>query len=368
MSGWPRVSNAGEIPSPALLLDEERIEANLERMIGLAGDPGRLWPHIKTHKLPQIMRRQVELGIMRCKCATIAEAEMAAEAGAREILFAQQPVGPNVERLLALVRKFWNIEFSTLADDEGAARALGAAAQRLGCRIGVLLDLDVGMGRTGIAPDARAVALYRVVASLPALRPAGLHAYDGHLHQADVEVRREACENAFAPVRKLREELERLGLAVPRIIAGGTPTFAIHAARADVECSPGTAVLWDAGYGSKLPDLPFQPAATLLTRVVSKPNVGRLCLDLGHKAVASEMPQPRAIFPELPDAKAVSHSEEHLVIETGRAGEFRVGDELYAIPWHVCPTVALHAEAWVVKGGRAVERWPIAARARRLTV
>ena len=155
---------------------------------------------------------------------------------------------------------------------------------------------------------------------------------------------------------------------MPRIIAGGTPTFAIHAAHPEVECSPGTAVLWDAGYSAKVPDLPFQPAAVLLTRVVSKPGGNRICLDLGHKAVASEMPPPRAIFPALPDARAIAHSEEHLVIESERAGELPIGAVLYAIPWHVCPTVALHSEAWIVKGGRAVERWPIVARARRLTV
>jgi D-serine deaminase-like pyridoxal phosphate-dependent protein len=127
-------------------------------------------------------------------------------------------------------------------------------------------------------------------------------------------------------------------------------------------------VLWDAGYGTKQPDLPFIPAAVLLTRVISKPGENRLCLDLGHKAVASEMPHPRVIFPALPDATAISHSEEHLVIESAQAGDYAVGQALYGIPWHICPTVALHSEAWLVENGRACERWPIVARARRLTI
>ena len=142
----------------------------------------------------------------------------------------------------------------------------------------------------------------------------------------------------------------------------------MYARREDVECSPGTCVFWDAGYARNLPDLDFLPAAVLLTRVVSKPTPNRLCLDLGHKAVASEMPHPRGVFLDLDDAKPVVHSEEHLVIETSRADHFAVGDCLYGIPWHICPTVALHREAVVVRKGRAEERWKVIARDRALTI
>jgi D-serine deaminase-like pyridoxal phosphate-dependent protein len=175
-------------------------------------------------------------------------------------------------------------------------------------------------------------------------------------------------EAAFAPVLAFRQQLESAGLPVPVLVAGGTPTFPFHAEQKDRECSPGTTVLWDFGYGDKHVDLPFLPAALLLVRVVSKPGANRLCLDLGHKAVAAENPHPRVRFIELPDAPAVSQSEEHLVIETPRAAEFAVGDTLHGIPRHICPTVALHSEAVVVRGGAAVDRWPILARARKLTV
>ena len=130
----------------------------------------------------------------------------------------------------------------------------------------------------------------------------------------------------------------------------------------------GTVVLWDAGYGTNIPDLGFLPAAVLLARVVSKPSANRLCIDLGHKAVASEMPHPRVILQNVPEARPVIHSEEHLVVETPAADRFRVGDVVYGIPWHICPTVALHQEVWVIHEGRATERWPIPARGRRLTV
>jgi D-serine deaminase-like pyridoxal phosphate-dependent protein len=224
------------------------------------------------------------------------------------------------------------------------------------------------MHRTGIAPGPGAVDLYRTLAASPGVRAAGLHMYDGHVRGPDVDARRRASDAAFAAVREMREALAAAGLDVPSVVAGGTPTFPFHAARDGVECSPGTTVFWDAGYASSLPDLPFEPAIVLLTRVVSRPTPDRLCLDLGHKAVASENPHPRVTLFGLEDATAVGHSEEHLVLETARAGDFPVGTPLYGVPWHVCPTVALHDQAVVVRDGRAAGRWRVVARARTLTI
>lgn len=365
---WYVVCNSADVPSPALLLYPDRIEENLHRMIRMAGGVERLRPHLKTHKLPELVRRQLALGLTRFKCATIAEAEMAAQAGAPDVLLAYQPVGPNVARLLKLIRTFPPTRFSTIADDEDALRALSAASAGSGISVEVLLDLDCGQHRTGVAPGPQAVELYRLIAGLPGLKPAGLHAYDGHLHQTDPAIRAEACEPAFAPVRRLQEELVRTGLTVPRIVAGGTPTFPMHAARGNVECSPGTCVLWDHGYATRLPDLDFLVAATLLTRVISRPGKDLLCLDLGHKAVASENPPPRVHFPDLPEARPVAHSEEHLVVETPCANAHPVGSCLYGIPWHICPTVALYGTAVVIREGLAAGQWQITARSRSLTL
>ena len=127
-------------------------------------------------------------------------------------------------------------------------------------------------------------------------------------------------------------------------------------------------MLWDSGQPRNNPELEFLPAAVLLTRVISKPAPNRLCLDLGHKSVASEMSPPRVRLLGLEDAVFITHSEEHLVIETPLAGNFAVGDALYGIPRHICPTVALHAEVLVVRDGRVQERWPVTARARRISV
>src|SRR5215831_18900308 len=355
---WHKVTNAREIASPALLVYPDRIEENIRRMLAIAGAAELLRPHVKTHKLAELVRMQITHGITKYKCATITEAEMTAGCGARDVLLAYQPVGPNVDRFVRLIKAFPNTKFSTIADDAETLRCLSAAASDATRQIEVFLDIDCGMHRSGVAPGPAATELYRLINKLPALNAGGLHAYDGHIHDRDPAERLKTCETAFASVQALRIELAniadpssssnalgRLGQPDLTVVAGGTPTFPIHARRKDVECSPGTCILWDAGYRTKLPDLPFLPAALLLTRVVSKPGGNRLCLDLGHKAVASENPHPRVEFLELPDAKAIMHREEQLVIETARADQFVVGACLYGSPWHICPTVALHSEA-----------------------
>jgi len=368
MSDWFAVQNAEEIPSPALLLYPERIRENITRMVRISGGTDRLRPHIKTHKLPEVVRMQLEAGITKCKCATIAEAEMAATAGARDILIAYPIVGPNCRRLLDLANKFRENSFSCLADDPSAVGFLSKTFENSGAKIEVLLDIDCGQHRTGIQPGAAAIALYRLLATSPGLRPGGLHVYDGHIHETNLTKRTELCAAAFGPTHAFRDTLLSAGLALPRIVAGGTPTFPIHARNETFECSPGTCVLWDQGYASRFTDMDFLIAALVLTRVVSKPGTNRLCLDLGHKAIASENPPPRVHFLNVPDATAVSHSEEHLVIETSRAEQFVVGDCLFGAPLHICPTVALHSEAVVIRDGRATERWRVTARERRLTV
>ena len=363
---WPHLRNAADIASPALLIDEPRMEANLAATLAIAGSPARLRPHLKTHKLPQVVRRLVQLGVTRAKVATVAEAEMAAQAGMLDILLALQPVGPAATRLAQLARQFPAVRWSAIFDDAHAVRAMAACANPKGTAIGAWVDLDVGQHRTGIIPGPEAVALTCEILRHPGLAWRGLHAYDGHLGIPDLDARTRACDEAFSLVEQLARNLADRAIDVPAIVAGGSPTFAIHARRPGVELSPGTCVLWDAGYGTGLPDLDFLSAAMLLTRVISRPGAGRLCLDLGHKAVASEMPHPRVVFPELPDARAVTHSEEHLVVETARAAEFPVGAVLRGIPWHICPTVALHDRVLVARGGRTMDRWPVVARARRL--
>ena len=365
---WYTVDNVDDVPSPALLVYPERVAQNIRAAVEIAGDAQRLRPHLKTSKMSEVVRMHLDAGVTRFKCATIAEAEMAASAGAPDVLLAYQPVGPNVARLVRLVQTFPATRFAAIVDDRGAIDALSAAAVADRVVLDLFLDLDGGMHRSGIAPGPDAVELYRWLSTRPGLRAAGLHMYDGHVKATDLGARRRAADAAFAHVDAMRQAIAAAGLAVPSVVVGGTPAFPFHAQRTGVECSPGTTVFWDAGYASTLPDLPFVPAAVLLTRVISRPAADRLCLDLGHKAVAAENPHPRVVLFGLEDATAVGHSEEHLVLETGRAADFPVGSALYGVPWHVCPTVALYNDAVVVRNGRAEGRWQVAARARRLTI
>lgn len=364
---WVQTAALEKIPSPSLVLGLDAIRANLRKMLKIAGGPERLRPHVKTHKLPQLVQMQLELGINCFKCATIAEAEMCARAGAKDVLLAYQMVGPNIARYLALQRKYPGTKFSTVVDDAGAWKALAAAAERDGTKVEVLLEMDVGQHRTGVLPE-RAVEAYRALAKFSAFNLGGLHGYDGHISHLNPEERKTACLAAMEPVYKVHQQLLGEGLPAPKLVLGGSPTFPFQALRPEVECSPGTTVLWDASSALQQPDLPFIPAAIVLTRVVSKPATDLITLDLGHKAVASEMPHPRAIFPALPEAEAIKHSEEHLLLKSPLAAKFAVGDALLAIPWHVCPTVALHAEAVIVEHGRVTDTWPVEARARRITV
>jgi D-serine deaminase-like pyridoxal phosphate-dependent protein len=365
---WYTFDNVDEVASPALLVYPPRVEENLRRMIAMAGGAARLRPHIKTHKMAEVIQLELDAGIDKIKCATVAEAELAARTGAPDVLLAYQPVGPAGQRLCRLAQAYPATRFSTIADDAGAIRALSRTLDAHGLTMDVLLDIDNGMHRSGVAPGPQAAGLYRLLADLPGVRPGGLHVYDGHIRDADLDERARHVEADFEAVDALREDLLATGLPVPCVVAGGTPTFPVHARRNDRQCSPGTCVFWDAGYGGKFRDLDFLPAALVMTRVISKPGGDRLCLDLGYKAVAADSPPPRAELLELPDARFLGQNEEHLVIETDQAADFAVGDVLFAVPFHICPTCAMYREALVVNDRWARGHWPVAARDRMLSI
>jgi D-serine deaminase-like pyridoxal phosphate-dependent protein len=358
--------------SPSLVIFREGVRANLEAMIALAGGVERLRPHVKTHKMPAVIRLLEARGITRHKCATMAEAEMVAQAGGTDVLVAYPLVGPNPARLARLAIAYPATTFRATVDSAESLDALAWACRELRAPvpISVLLDIDMGMGRTGIAPGEQAIALYHRIARTPGLEPGGLHAYDGHRTESDPDARRAAAAGAGERLGDLAHELEQQALPVPRLVLGGTPSFPVHAANPDsrVECSPGTCIFHDISYATRFPDLPFEPAAAVLTRVISRPAAHRLCLDVGYKAVAADAPPPRVRIAEMPDATYPVHSEEHLVVETADAAGFPIGTPLLAWPWHICPTCALHARGTVVEQGRVVDEWTVVARDRCLSV
>jgi D-threonine aldolase len=366
-----RIDDTSHLLSPSLVVFRDLVEQNLAEMIRVARGVDRLRPHCKTHKMREVARLQLDAGITRHKCATIAEAEMLASAGVRDVFLAYNPVGPNIDRVVQFLTKYPDNRLMVTGDDAGAIRQLGAAVSAVGKTIEVLLDLNTGQNRTGVEPGPQAVDVYRLLHSTKGISAGGIHLYDGQNHQKDLAVRRQAVLACWDAAATLRDTLERAGLSVPRIVAGGTGSFPIYAGIDDpaLELSPGTVIFHDANYKATYEDLNFSPAALLLTRVVSRPLPDRLTFDLGYKAVASDPPAGRRlVFPDLPDAEAVLQNEEHLVIKTARAAEFGPGDHLLAIPSHVCPTCALHQFAYVVADGRLQDRWEVVGRDRMLTI
>ena len=359
--------DCGDIPSPSLLLFEPVLDANLRQLIKIVGDVSRLRPHCKTHKSSRVIGKELELGISKHKAATFREAEMLAEHGVRDLLLAYNIVGPNIERAVAFRARFPDVSFAVTADHSGPISQLNEAMMAAGTSIGVMLDIDTGQHRTGVPPDDRAIALYRSIEAAGGLEATGFHVYDGQNHQTDLGERQLAAATVWRSVEQLRDDLAHHGHDVPRVVAGGTGTFPCYAAIDDpsLELSPGTNILHDAGYSALFPDLDFHPAALLLTRVVSRPGHELLTCDLGYKAVASDPPlERRVVFPDLPDASLILQNEEHLVVGTSSADEYCPGDVLFAIPYHICPTSALHHHFTVIRDGGVVEHWPVDARDR----
>jgi len=364
---WYEIKNIEKIDSPALVVYKDRVIRNINTAIAMVGDVARLRPHVKTHKSPDVTKLMIDAGITKFKCATIAEAEMLALSGAPDVLLAYQPVGPKSERFISLVKKYPGTNFSCLADNSSSVKEISGAAEKNDTIVPVYIDVNVGMNRTGI-PPAGVMDLYKECGSLKNIIVKGLHVYDGHLRNADFKLRREECNKTFEQVTVLIEKLKKNGFD-PIVIAGGSPTFSIHCNRKNVECSPGTFVYWDRSYQVNCVEQDFIPAAIVMARVISLPSENRMCIDLGHKSIASENDlQSRVYFLNAPELKFVGHSEEHLVAEVSRGHAFKPGDILYGLPFHICPTVALYERALVVENKNVNGEWKNTARDRKLTI
>lgn len=366
-NNWYNILNADEIDSPALIIYPSRVRENIYMLKGMINDPLRLRPHVKTHKTREVVIMMMDAGILKFKCATISEAEMLGMSSAPDVLLAYQPVGPKLQRFISLIKQFPVTRFSCLIDNFETAANISIAALKAELLIPVYIDLNVGMNRTGITPGKKAIELYEFCSSLPGIQPVGLHLYDGHIRDRDIEKRRFACNALFTEVERMRQELNELGYNKPKIIAGGSPSFPIYSKLEDIECSPGTFVFWDRGYQESLPEQNFLTAALVITRIVSLPDERKICLDLGYKSIASENElNNRVYFLNAPDLKMVSQSEEHLVVESSGEHSWKVGDLLYALPFHICPTCALYESASIVEEGIVRNSWKIIARDRKI--
>ncbi|TSD66934.1 D-TA family PLP-dependent enzyme [Inquilinus sp. KBS0705] len=367
-NNWYNINNVAELDTPTLVVYPDRVKHNIALVKTFITDVQRLRPHVKTHKSSEVSKLMLQAGITRFKCATISEAEMLGMCDAPDVLLAYQPVGPKLKRFIRLITAYKDTSYSCVVDNVATAQTIATAALNADITIPVYIDLNIGMNRTGIIP-ADALLLYEECMAMDGIKLLGLHAYDGHIHDSDYVTRQIKSDNAMAPVIKLVAAIQANGHAKPVVIAGGSPTYPILAVRNDVECSPGTFVYWDRGYQLAFPEQEFQTAALIVTRVISLPDETKLCLDVGHKSVSAENElNKRIYFLNAPKLKFISQSEEHLVIDAGGDHQFKVGDILYGLPYHICPTIALYERAITIENEDVTGEWLNIARDRKITI
>jgi len=365
---WFDIQNINEIDSPTLVIYLDRVQRNIDKVIKIAGNVTRLRPHVKTHKTPQIVDLHLQKGIDKFKCATIAEAEMCARQGAKSIILAHQLTIPKYNRWIKLIQTFPNTEFIAVVDNQLIINDLEALSKANNLVLKLLIDVNNGMNRSGIRLNDSAFELCQKIDKSKYLNFGGLHVYDGHIRQSNFAERQQNGEKDFQKVTDFAARLKQANIKVDEIVVGGSPSFPVHANRPNVTLSPGTYVFWDKGYGDKCQELDFEHAALMITRVISVIDEQTVCLDLGHKSIASENPHPRVYFLNCEVEKFLIHSEEHLTIQTPDAKHLKVGDVLYGIPHHICPTVNLTDELTVIENGKATQRWEVVARKRKLTI
>ena len=367
MAEWYEVRGIDKIASPGLLIYKDRVIENIARLIARVQDVSCLRPHVKTNKMAEVCQLMQQQGITKFKCATLPEAEMLGMVQAPDVLLAYQPVGPNIDRFMKLTSCYTATQYSCLVDNLATLEEIAKAAETKKITAHIYIDLNVGMNRTGTPPE-NAMALVEQCLQLTSVKLVGLHGYDGHVNDTDVAVRQLKSDEGYDRVKQLQTKVAlQYGLQLP-VVAGGSPSFVTHAHRHGVECSPGTFVFWDWGYKHRLPLEPYKFAALVVCRVISVINGNTICTDLGHKSIAAENPQPRVHFLNAPDAKPISQSEEHLVLQVPDAGVYPVGKVLYGVPEHICPTVALYDEAVVIENAEVVDTWTIIARRKKINL
>ena len=352
-----------ELDTPALLLDLDAFEHNLNKMAQFFADkPASLRPHAKTHKCPEIARRQVQAGAIGITCAKVGEAEVLVEAGIEDILIANQVVGEfKIARLTDLAA---HAELMVAVDDPANVTALSRACQAKGISLRVLVEVDIGMHRCGAQPGAPTLGLAQQVADSPGLRLAGLMGYEGHLVSiVDPEERRTRVLQALVPLQETRDLLEENGLPVEIVSGGGTGTYDVSGTYPPMtEIEAGSYVLMDASYSAVRPE--FETALTILSSVISRPTPERVVTDAGMKAISTDHGLPVPI--EIPGASIRRLSEEHGLLELADPGavQLRPGDKVRLIPGHCCTSANLYDHLHVIRDGTLVDIWPIAARGR----
>ena len=366
----PDATRIWDLPTPALLVDLDALEFNLKKMADFyRPKKAKLRPHGKTHKSPLLARKQIDLGAVGVCAAKVSEAEAFVEGGIADVLITSPVVSrEKFERVIALARKSPGVQI--VVDQPGGVRGLNEAAAAAGVKILVLIDLNVGSDRTGIEPGQPALELAREIAKSPSLRFAGIQAYAGHvMHQRGFEYRKQNSVKALASAVETKRLLEKEGFEVPVLSVGGTGTYNIDCDIPGVtDVQVGSYLFMDVNYrnvggagGSIFDD--FRPSLLVLATAISQPVRGRITLDAGYKAFATDQEPP-----ELLEVTGVPYrwgGDEHGILEfKAPSREIRLGDKLLLIASHCDPTVNLYDRFYAFREEQVEEIWPVAGRGR----
>ncbi|MGH9742089.1 MAG: D-TA family PLP-dependent enzyme [Candidatus Acidiferrum sp.] len=358
-----------DVLTPALAVYPEIIASNIEQTLRLLGGNADRWrPHIKTAKLGYTVGMLVEHGIRNFKCATTLELLVACQRGAADVLVAYPCIGANARRVWEISEQFPQVRISILSENEQQIR------QWRGSRVGIFLDINPGMNRTGIEQShAEEVLKLHGAISASGLEFRGLHYYDGQYATAEEPERAIATHAGYHQLLEIEREIVQSGGSVPEVVTAGTPTFPsslsyedFRKARFMHRISPGTVVYSDASSMAQLSkEYGYRPAVLVLTRVVSHPRGGIITCDAGHKAVSADSGVPTCVVVGHPELTPLSPSEEHLPIAVDGAAEGpQVGEILYLLPRHVCPTVNNFDHAILVRNGKIESVEQVSARGR----
>jgi len=361
--------NRHELPTPALLLDLDRFERNVHKMAAFVKAAGKkLRPHAKTHKCPEIARRQVAAGAVGVCVAKVAEAEVMAQAGVRTLLITTEVVGAEkIGRLLSVLER--QPEAMVVVDHPDNVRELGAAMSRARRVLNVLVDVDVGGRRTGVQPGEPAVELARAVVHEPALNLRGLQGYAGHCaHVMGWEERRRSSRRHMGRLMKTRELFEKHGLPVDIVSGGSSGTFDIDSELDGLtELQSGSYCVMDLDYrrigGKSGGDYDaFEMALSVLTTVISVPSAEMAMVDAGLKAFSTDKPfVPEAI--EWPGVEYSWAGDEHGRLTLKEPGRLpNLGDRIEFFPPHCDPTINLYDRVYAMRGDKVEAVWEIAGR------
>jgi D-serine deaminase-like pyridoxal phosphate-dependent protein len=353
-----------DIPTPALLIDVPAMERNIARMSQFFAERScHLRPHFKAHKTPEIARRQLAAGsCVGLTCATVSEAEIAA-ALSRDILIANEVIGRDkCARVAALAQR---IDITMAVDSQTGLEQISQAVREAKTphgetRVGVLIDINVGMTRCGVMPGEAALALARVAAEAPGVRLRGVMGYEGHaVGVADRGERRERAGAAMDALLSTAALIRQAGLTCEIVSAGGTGTYDISGAMDGItEIQAGSYVLMDAAYAQL--DIPFERALSLLGTVISRPARGLCVADCGHKSCTHDHGPPAV--KGIPGATVRVLNDEHATIVLPSDAAVAVGSRIQLWPSHIDPTINLHDVLYALDGDRVIGVWPIAAR------